>query len=304
MPTSSGWRPTPPGAGDRRVARARRRRRRHVLGGDIVVVACGAVNSAALLLRSASDRHPDGLANSSDVVGRHYMRHNNVALLARLAGAEPDAVSRRRWPSTTGTSAPTTGTTRWAESRCWARPTTSRFGPTPRGWSRRVTPDWPLEIVAHHSVNFWLARGPAPPREPRHPGRGREIHLALDEKTTSRAQRLRHKLDGMLGDSACTPSTAFLTHSSTCTRGCRSGQRPTRPERCASGRTRQTSALDVNCRAHELDNLYVVNAELLRLDRGRQSDPDHHRQRAPGGRPPARPARLRPRAQPGGRGRG
>ena len=40
-----------------------------------VVVSCGAVNSAALLLRSASDRHPRGLANSSDLVGRRYMAH-------------------------------------------------------------------------------------------------------------------------------------------------------------------------------------------------------------------------------------
>ncbi|KJY19808.1 dehydrogenase, partial [Streptomyces sp. NRRL S-444] len=48
----------------------------------IVVVACGAVNSAVLLLRSADDKHPQGLANSSDVVGRHYMRHNNLALMA------------------------------------------------------------------------------------------------------------------------------------------------------------------------------------------------------------------------------
>ncbi len=48
----------------------------------IVVVACGAVNSAALLLASANDRHPHGLANSSDVVGRNYMRHNNLALMA------------------------------------------------------------------------------------------------------------------------------------------------------------------------------------------------------------------------------
>jgi len=50
--------------------------------GDIIVVSCGAVNSAALLLRSASDGHPKGLANSSDVVGRHYMRHNNSAFMA------------------------------------------------------------------------------------------------------------------------------------------------------------------------------------------------------------------------------
>ena len=49
---------------------------------DIVVVSCGAVNSAVLLLRSANDAHPDGLANRSDVVGRYYMRHNNLALMA------------------------------------------------------------------------------------------------------------------------------------------------------------------------------------------------------------------------------
>ena len=49
---------------------------------DVVVVACGAINSAALLLRSASDRHPRGLANGSDVVGRHYMGHVNSVLMA------------------------------------------------------------------------------------------------------------------------------------------------------------------------------------------------------------------------------
>ena len=48
----------------------------------MVVVACGALNSALLLLRSAGDRHPDGLANRSDLVGRNYMRHNNLALMA------------------------------------------------------------------------------------------------------------------------------------------------------------------------------------------------------------------------------
>jgi choline dehydrogenase-like flavoprotein len=42
---------------------------------SLFIVACGAVNSAALLLRSASDKHPNGLANSSGLVGRRYMAH-------------------------------------------------------------------------------------------------------------------------------------------------------------------------------------------------------------------------------------
>ena len=53
-----------------------------IYSADIVVVSCGAANSAALLLRSASDKHPRGLANSSDVVGRHYMAHLNSAVVA------------------------------------------------------------------------------------------------------------------------------------------------------------------------------------------------------------------------------
>ena len=50
--------------------------------GDIVVVSCGATNSAKLLLMSANDKHPNGLANGSDQVGRNYMYHNSMAVLA------------------------------------------------------------------------------------------------------------------------------------------------------------------------------------------------------------------------------
>ncbi|MEQ1909484.1 MAG: GMC family oxidoreductase, partial [Vicinamibacterales bacterium] len=45
------------------------------LRAPLIVSACGAVNSAALLLRSANEAHPDGLANSSGLVGRRYMAH-------------------------------------------------------------------------------------------------------------------------------------------------------------------------------------------------------------------------------------
>jgi choline dehydrogenase-like flavoprotein len=52
---------------------AHRNGKKEIFKAGIVVVACGAINSAALLLRSTNDKHPNGLANSSDVVGRHYM---------------------------------------------------------------------------------------------------------------------------------------------------------------------------------------------------------------------------------------
>src|SRR4029078_5274493 len=49
---------------------------------DVVVVSCGAANSAKLLLQSANDRHPNGLANGSDQVGRNYVFHDSRAFLA------------------------------------------------------------------------------------------------------------------------------------------------------------------------------------------------------------------------------
>ena len=55
---------------------------RRVLRADRYVVACGAINSAALLLRSANGQHPNGLANSSGQVGRNYMAHINSTLIA------------------------------------------------------------------------------------------------------------------------------------------------------------------------------------------------------------------------------
>ncbi len=53
-----------------------------VFSADLVFVACGAVNSAALFLRSSNNKHPNGLANSSDQVGRNLMLHHNGCLVA------------------------------------------------------------------------------------------------------------------------------------------------------------------------------------------------------------------------------
>jgi choline dehydrogenase-like flavoprotein len=47
----------------------------------IFVVACGAINSAALLLKSANEQHPNGFANASGLLGRNFMKHNSAAML-------------------------------------------------------------------------------------------------------------------------------------------------------------------------------------------------------------------------------
>ena len=52
------------------------------IAAPVVVLAASAVNSAVLLLRSACDKTPRGVANSSGLVGRNYMAHNNTALMS------------------------------------------------------------------------------------------------------------------------------------------------------------------------------------------------------------------------------
>jgi choline dehydrogenase-like flavoprotein len=68
---------------------------------DVVVSSCGAINSAALLLRSANDKHPNGLANSSDMVGRMKLGDEAIELSEYLAPqGRPipvDSHSNDRW---------------------------------------------------------------------------------------------------------------------------------------------------------------------------------------------------------------
>jgi len=69
---------------------------RRVVGAEVFVLSAGAINSAALLLRSADGKNPRGLANSSDAVGRHYMTHNTTALMA----VHPWRINTTRFPKT------------------------------------------------------------------------------------------------------------------------------------------------------------------------------------------------------------
>ncbi|KUJ41299.1 dehydrogenase [Streptomyces albus subsp. albus] len=73
---------TDPGGTRVTAVEARRAGRQITVHAGTVVVSCGAVNSAALLLRSHSAAHPDGLANGSGLVGRNLMLHNNTVLAA------------------------------------------------------------------------------------------------------------------------------------------------------------------------------------------------------------------------------
>ncbi|MGW2967170.1 dehydrogenase [Streptomyces mirabilis] len=164
-----------------------------------VVVACGAVNSAVLLLRSANDRHPRGLANCSDVVGRHYMRHNNLALMA--VSKEPNDT---RFQKTLALHDWYLGSDDWefplgGIQMLGNSDSEQIHGEAPR-WAGAVSPDMPFEVLAHHAVDFWLWGEDLPAPDNRVTlDRDGGIHLALDEKNNiAGLNHLRHKLQGML----------------------------------------------------------------------------------------------------------
>lgn len=224
---------------------------------DIAVVACGAVNSAALLLRSASDRHPDGLANASGVVGRHYMAHLNSAVIA--VSKEPNPT---RFQKTLGVNDYYWGSDDFdfplghiqmlgKSDKSILRAGAPWFAPTPA-----------LDVLARHAIDFWLTSEDLP-----HPDnrvtvdRAGMIHVAKTYINVEGHRRLIIRLKELLEPLGC---HAGLT-----------GRRLIEDQRiplagvahqCGTvrfGADRATSALDVDCKAHDLDNLYVVDTSCF-----------------------------------------
>jgi catechol 2,3-dioxygenase-like lactoylglutathione lyase family enzyme len=118
---------------------------------DIVVSSCGAINSAALLLRSANDKHPRGLANSSDLVGRHYMSHINTMFLA-LSWHKNET----KFNKTLGLNDFYFPTKEWEYPMGHISLMGNADANVLRAGAPRIAPGWSLELMAEHAVPFWV----------------------------------------------------------------------------------------------------------------------------------------------------
>src|SRR5205814_2224044 len=118
---------------------------------DIVVVAAGAINSAALLLRSANDRHPRGLANGSGVVGRHYMGHVNSVLMALSKCPNPTVFQKTLALNDFYFGAP-----EWEYPMGHISFVGKLDADTLRAGAPAITPGWTLDLMARHSLDFWV----------------------------------------------------------------------------------------------------------------------------------------------------
>src|SRR6185436_7752954 len=118
---------------------------------DVVVVSAGAINSAALLLRSANDKHPTGLANSSDQVGRNYMGHVNSVMLAVSKCPNPTVFQK-----TLAVNDFYFGSEDFPFPMGHISFVGKLDGVTLSAGAPAIAPGWTLDLMATHSLDFWL----------------------------------------------------------------------------------------------------------------------------------------------------
>jgi choline dehydrogenase-like flavoprotein len=218
---------------------------------DRFAVSCGAANSSALLLRSASSAHPDGLANSSGLVGRDYMVHNNTALMA---------LAPFRINPTTFQKTMAVNDYYFHGPNDWKFPlgNLQLLGKLQAGMltaNKPLVPRFVLKAFADRSVDWWVMSEDLPKPENRvvvsSSGRitvhwtptNRRAHYRLIEAAKTMMKRAGYPV-------VLTQTMGIETNSHQCGTA-RFGNDP------------RTSVLDAFCRAHDVENLYVVDSSFF-----------------------------------------
>lgn len=234
---------------------------RRTFTADVVVVSCGAANSAKLLLASANDRHPNGLANGSDQVGRNFVFHDSQAVLALSREPNPTVFQKTLGLNDFYFGGPDFDHP-MGNIQMVGKSTEEMYrGEKPI--EARLAPTGLLRDVARHAVDFWLSTEDLPRPENRVTlVRDGSIRLSYTPGNREASRRLYRQLRSMLGHLGMHPDHLIPRNAYLRTEipvaGC-AHQAGT----CRFGTDPATSVLDVDCRAHELDNLYVVDASFF-----------------------------------------
>jgi choline dehydrogenase-like flavoprotein len=228
---------------------------------DIVVVSCGAANTAKLLLASANDKHPKGLANGSDQVGRNYMFHNSQAVLALSREPNPTVFQK-----TLGLNDFYFGSKDFDYPMGNIQMVGKSVADMYRGekpLETKLAPTWALRDVARHAIDFWLSTEDLPSPDNRVTlERDGNIRLSYTVGNQTATERLYHQLKSMLGHLGMHPDHLIPRHAYLKTAIPVAGVAH-QAGTCRFGTDPASSVLDVDCRAHELDNLYVVDTSFF-----------------------------------------
>jgi choline dehydrogenase-like flavoprotein len=232
-----------------------------VYRGDIVVLAAGAANTAKILLRSASDTHPAGLANGSDQVGRNYMFHNSKAV-----SAFGEQVNDTVYQKTLGVNdfyLP-------GDDRQWPLGNIQMLGKSSAGAMKgeephltKLVPHWSLEEAARHAVDFWLTTEDLPkPGNRVTVDQDGNIRLNYTHSNETEAADLYAEFRKILNHVGLARHHVlhknFYMSMNIAVAGV-AHQAGT----CRFGADPAISVLDVNCKAHEVDNLYVADTSVF-----------------------------------------
>ena len=229
--------------------------------GDLVVLACGAANTAKLLLVSATDEHPKGLANGSDQVGRNYMFHNSAAVLALSKDENPTIFQKTLglndfYFAGDGHDYPLGNIQMVGKSQA------PMFHGEKPG-ETKLAPRWSLERIAKHAIDFWLSTEDLPRPENRvSVDRDGKLTLAYTATNDTPKQELYKQLHSMLAKLHMEPGHLFHRFAYMKNEIPVAGVAH-QAGTCRMGTDPETSVLSADCRAHELDNLYVVDTSVF-----------------------------------------
>jgi choline dehydrogenase-like flavoprotein len=219
--------------------------------GGLFISAAGAINSTALLLRSATEKHPRGLGNNgSDQLGRNYMAHNNTAMMA----INP----LRRNPTVFQKSLCINDFYLANAVRPYPMGNVQGLGKLQGGMltaNTRFVPEWLMNRFAERSVDWWIMSEDLPRPENRvsvdSDGTIRVAYTPNNLKSHGELVKHWSKLMRSIGYPIIITQKMDIT---VAMHQCGTARFGTDPA---------TSVLDPYCRVWDVDNLYVVDASFL-----------------------------------------
>lgn len=239
-------------AGDGRVIANLRYRHKggvHEMRPKLVILAAGAVQSAVLLLASADEANPNGLANRSDQVGRNFMNHNSSAVLAISPWFTNDAVYQKTFGFNDFYLSDGAGGHPLGNVQLLGR-VSGRILKA----NLPAMPEWLLEQISHRAIDFYAMSEDLPSSDSRVRLDGERIVLEWRKTNWAAHLKLVAKLKSVLRQAGFPIVLSRPFDKRTPSHQCgtvRMGEDP------------QTAPLDIWCRAYDHPNLFVVDASFL-----------------------------------------
>nr|WP_064569533.1 GMC family oxidoreductase [Gordonia sp. LAM0048] len=213
------------------------------------VVSAGAVNSAALLLRSRSEQHPDGLGNSSGLLGRNYMVHNSTFFVA----IDPRRRNDTAWQKTLGlndwyTAGPTN------EYPLGNLQMLGKLQAAMIKNARPWAPTWALKMATDRSLDIYLTTEDLPRLDNRVTVDDRNIYVRWRPNNVEPHRELVRRVTKAVRRSGypivLTQRMGIETNSHMC-------------GTAVAGNDPATSVLDARCRSHDVRNLWMVDGSFF-----------------------------------------